>query len=295
MAAPLFTAFEELRDCCKALARSSYQTVGDALARVVACLDEEPIRSHLASILPIVDFDAWYKEVHGADGKGVGRGEIDWPVRAPERVALQAELLRRMASGQINILAYTLEFHYVGSSYNSNIGEFMEQTLQPFHTDLIRLSKPALEAEDSPQSTFGPSPWIAEHFISPTRLVALKKLSAQAFDFAKLVRLCEELESSAQNGNLLAIAALTRALLDHVPPLFGASSFAQVANNYPGSRSFRDSMLHLENSARRIGDAHLHVQIRQRESLPSPTQVNFANDIDVLLAEIIRIAPYCAI
>jgi hypothetical protein len=83
---------------------------------------------------------------------------------------------------------------------------------------------------------------------------------------------------------------LTRALLDHVPPIFGKQSFAEVANNYGGGgKSFRESMLHLERSARNIGDAHLHIQIRNSESLPTSTQVNFSNDIDVLLAEIVRV------
>lgn len=57
-----------------------------------------------------------------------------------------------------------------------------------------------------------------------------------------------------------------------------------------GPKSVRHSMQYLDHSARRIADAHLHVHIRQRTSLPSPTQVNLANDIDALLAEIIRIA-----
>lgn len=46
---------------------------------------------------------------------------------------------------------------------------------------------------------------------------------------------------------------LTRGLLDHVPPLFGRSSFAEVANNYSGGgRSFKETMHHLENSARKV-------------------------------------------
>jgi hypothetical protein len=67
------------------------------------------------------------------------------------------------------------------------------------------------------------------------------------------------------------------------------SAFAEVANNYSGSRSFKESMQHLDLSARKIGDAHLHTQIRTKEILPTATQVNFANDLDVLLAEIVRI------
>ena len=82
---------------------------------------------------------------------------------------------------------------------------------------------------------------------------------------------------------------LTRALLDHIPPIFGVNTFAEVANSYKSSRSFKESMLHLNNSCRKIADAHLHVPIRKKEVLPSKTQVNFTNDVDVLLAEIVRL------
>jgi hypothetical protein len=77
--------------------------------------------------------------------------------------------------------------------------------------------------------------------------------------------------------------------MDHVPPIFGVSSFAEVASNYGGSRSFKESMSSLASAARKIADAHLHTQIRARESLPTATQVNFAPQLDFLLAEIVRL------
>ena len=48
-------------------------------------------------------------------------------------------------------------------------------------------------------------------------------------------------------------------------------------------------MNRLENAARKIADQHLHTPIRNREALPSRVQVNFSNEIDVLLAEIVRV------
>jgi len=87
----------------------------------------------------------------------------------------------------------------------------------------------------------------------------------------------------------MAVAALTRALLDHIPPIFGQPAFAQVASNHNG-QSFKTAMQRLQTSARSIGDAHLHQQIRRRETLPLPQQVNFAAEIDVLLAEIVRLS-----
>lgn len=45
----------------------------------------------------------------------------------------------------------------------------------------------------------------------------------------------------------------------------------------------------LENSYRKIADALLHQKIRKSESLPTKVMVDFSSDVDVLLAEIIRI------
>lgn len=127
-------------------------------------------------------------------------------------------------------------------------------------------------------------------FIAESRIEELRKLSSPDFDFQKLVRLCEELNSSYGNGNLFASAMLTRGILDHVPPLLGHQTFLQVANNYGGGgRSFREHMQHLEGSARKVSDGHLHMPIRKSESLPEPQQVWCGQELDALLGEIVRI------
>ena len=107
---------------------------------------------------------------------------------------------------------------------------------------------------------------------------------------AHVIRLCEELNSSYDNGNLYATAMLTRGVLDHVPPVFGHTTFSQVANNYGGGgRSFKETMQHLEGAARKITDGHLHMPIRKSETLPTPQQVYCGPQLDVLLSEIVRI------
>ncbi len=125
--------------------------------------------------------------------------------------------------------------------------------------------------------------------INEKRLAELRSISAPSFDLQKLIRLCEELNVSFSRGCFLATAMLTRAILDHVPPIFKVTKFAEVANNYKGTRSFKDAMKNLENGARKIADGHLHVQIRDSEVLPMPEQVNFSPAIDLLLGEIVRI------
>jgi hypothetical protein len=125
-------------------------------------------------------------------------------------------------------------------------------------------------------------------YVESGRIDELKALDGSKFDLTKLVRLCEELNTCYANESYLAVTMLTRAVLDHVPPIFGYKTFAEVANNF-GGKSLRKSLQNLQNSSRNISDTYLHLPIRNKESLPNRTQVDSSNDIDVLLAEIIRI------
>jgi hypothetical protein len=63
-----------------------------------------------------------------------------------------------------------------------------------------------------------------------------------------------------------------------------------VVANYNGTRSFKDAMTHLDTGLRKIADGILHEQIRQRETAPNATQVDFRQTLDLLLAEGVRIA-----
>ncbi len=82
---------------------------------------------------------------------------------------------------------------------------------------------------------------------------------------------------------------LIRAVLDHVPPIFGAASFREVANNHQGGRSFRDAMQFLEQSSRKIADSVLHGHVRATEALPTAPQVDFRAGLDMLLQEVTRL------
>ena len=125
-------------------------------------------------------------------------------------------------------------------------------------------------------------------FINKKRFQELKKKRGR-FDFSRLLQMLVEIDHAFSVESYISVILLVRAILDHIPPIFSLNSFKEVADNY-GSKSFKDSMSHLENSSRKIADSYLHTRIRNKESLPNKTQVNFSNDLDVLLAEIIRIS-----
>jgi len=126
-------------------------------------------------------------------------------------------------------------------------------------------------------------------YVDSGRLAELKSLTPSKFDLSRLVRLCEELNMAHSAICLMSIAMLVRAIVDHIPPILGQQSFAAVASNYSGTKSFKGSMQRLDTSLRSVADAHLHTQARSREILPTFNQVDFRADLDVLLGEAIWI------
>lgn len=125
-------------------------------------------------------------------------------------------------------------------------------------------------------------------YIAPERIQQLRDLQQSSFDFTRLIRLCEELNGCMSQDYYIAAAMLTRAILDHVPPIFDATSFSQTIGQH-GTRSFKEAMQKLDDAVRKIADGHLHTLIRQREVLPTRQQVDVGTLLDVLLAEIVRI------
>ena len=101
----------------------------------------------------------------------------------------------------------------------------------------------------------------------------------------------EELNIAHEHDAYFTTALLVRAVTDHVPPILGAKSFAEVANNYLGGKSFGEQMKHLYNSLRKVADGLLHQQVRKTESLPEAPQVDFRAALDVLLGEVVRVLP----
>jgi hypothetical protein len=136
------------------------------------------------------------------------------------------------------------------------------------------------------------SPHLIKTFVNKSRIDELNRVSSDDFDLSKLRQLCNELNSNYLNNNLYSIAMLTRAIIDHIPPIFKYNTFTELANDYESynnSRSFKKSMTHLNNSSRSISDSVLHSKIRKIEATINSTQIDFKNDLDVLLGEVVRI------
>jgi hypothetical protein len=126
-------------------------------------------------------------------------------------------------------------------------------------------------------------------YVHPERIKELSVLQSRSVDLTKLLAILREINVCHRDRCYFALAALIRSVLDHVPPVFGCKSFSEIASSYKGGKSFKESMNYLDSSARKIADQHLHAQARRGEILPNIVQVDFSNDLDVLLAEIVRV------
>jgi hypothetical protein len=81
------------------------------------------------------------------------------------------------------------------------------------------------------------------------------------WDCSKLRQLVAELNDNVARDNGLAAHALLRALLDHIPPLFGYPNFTQVVNNHSWTQAGKRYMKRLEEFRNQADDA-LHTQIK---------------------------------
>jgi len=126
-------------------------------------------------------------------------------------------------------------------------------------------------------------------FVDYKRIEELEKIKTEHFDLTRLIELCNELNHAKATNSYLAIAMITRTIINHIPPIFNCETFKEVANNYKGGKSFRDLMLRLDMTLRKIADNHLHKPISSREVLPNFIQVNFTAELDLLISEIISI------
>lgn len=127
-----------------------------------------------------------------------------------------------------------------------------------------------------------------DEFIDISRVDELKSIKSDKFDLSKLIKLCEEINSNYSAQNYYSVALLGRAIIDHVPPIFGHEKFNQVAAQH-GGKSIKTIFNKLNEILRSIADHHIHQVIRKKEVHPNKAQIDFKVELDKLLAEIIQI------
>jgi len=139
----------DFQDYVDDVSRSRYQNFDDAIRRLSSTLvDNTPLGDVIAD-LPPINFDEWYNKQLSSVGGMVGSGTITWPVDGRERLAMQVEMVRRLASERLDVIDFAHNFMCVSSRFDDNIAEFIQQFFRPFVRDFLRF------VHDSPSFTEG--------------------------------------------------------------------------------------------------------------------------------------------
>lgn len=158
-----------------------------------------------------------------------------------------------------------------------------EEAAETIRSAIRQIKRKAIAAPPMPP---GRRPYVAF-----TRIAEMKAAKGK-FDFKRLIELCRELNVAAAHDCHMATAMLVRAIIDHVPPVLGYNTFIEVSAHYKAGGSLKSSLQRLEKILRKIADLNLHNPIRDRESLPAHTQVDFSQDLDILLGEVVRVGSH---
>lgn len=142
-------ALRDFQDYADDVSRSRHRTFNDAIRRLASTLVGTTPLGDVVSQLPRIDFDEWYKAQLATIGGMVGSGTVTWPEGRQERLAMQVEMIRRLASGQLDILDFAYHFMWTGSHHDDNTAEFISQIFRPFVRDFLR------HVHDSPSFSNG--------------------------------------------------------------------------------------------------------------------------------------------
>lgn len=137
----LTPAFQDLRDCLSDFRDSSFQGAEALLSRLVSHFDEEPLKSLLFASQRPINFSEWWSGTSATLRGMAGSGVLLWPNDRAERVALQVELCRCLASGGINFLHFTHGFTnpHPSRSLPDHARRFCVLVLEPMVRDVMRL------------------------------------------------------------------------------------------------------------------------------------------------------------
>jgi len=103
------------------VSRASHQNIDDALKRYAHALSRTgPVGTELAELLPAVDFNSWYQSALATKGGMVGSAKLNWPLEPEDRVALQYELVHRIAAEEIDLTDFTYTFTHEANNFNAN-------------------------------------------------------------------------------------------------------------------------------------------------------------------------------
>jgi site-specific recombinase XerD len=224
----------------------------------------------------------------------VAQNSTDWLMRAFKKALLKAGITKQITSNSlldsyiVHLQAQGVLLYQILKEQKLSVGTNLSvySVLQPMVNKIHSPLDPIMQGTYEGLSDNRPK----DPYVSIKILRELEACKSSKFDLQKLIQLCRELNVAYSKNAILSIGILVRVIIDHVPPIFGKTNFSEVVGSHPGGRSFREAMNTLEVYSRKVADAVLHTQIRNKEVLPTFNQVDFRSPLDMLLCEIIRLS-----
>jgi hypothetical protein len=75
-------------------------------------------------------------------------------------------------------------------------------------------------------------------YVNEARIKEFENLVSKTFDLKRLITMLKELNSAFENKNYISVIALVRSVMNHIPPVFGFSTFDEVKSRY-GNASWK--------------------------------------------------------
>ncbi|OLZ74040.1 hypothetical protein AVW11_00815 [Streptomyces amritsarensis] len=109
------------------------------------------------------------------------------------------------------------------------VERYIEKTIEIVTANAAEITPAPVEMIEPQVSLPGRGPYVGLALLSDLE----KAAQTSTWGLHKLIALCRELNENYATGNPYASAALIRAILDHIPPVFGHRDFKQVAAQHP--------------------------------------------------------------
>ena len=141
--------FGEYDEVVHRLAMARERDFAPMLRRWFMCLDQAPeiIASEIRRLQKLENWEVVSGEVMKRSGGMVGSGRLKWPDDRDRRMGGQILLLRNLASEEIRVLDFSLNYFYAGdNNIDSTTNEMASQFFEPHAEELRRRLEDVIDA-----------------------------------------------------------------------------------------------------------------------------------------------------
>ncbi|MGZ3140956.1 hypothetical protein ACVDFE_02910 [Lentzea chajnantorensis] len=132
----------------------------------------------------------------------------------------------------------------------------------------------------------GAAPSAHPEYVSEDLIEQLERVNSQHWNLAKLVSMLRELNSAYAAGHQYSSLMLCRAVMDHVPPVFGCKAFSEVGSQISMPATDKRH-LKLLGDNRQVSDDALHRHISRHKDLVELHDVPQRQGINTLIRLVI--------